>query len=31
MKTGDTIAFQGAGDVTNLCAEFVDKLKNRKN
>ena len=28
LKPGDIIVFQGAGDVTNLCNEFVNILKN---
>lgn len=28
IKTGDIVVFQGAGDVTNLCSEFVQRLKN---
>lgn len=31
MKQGDVIVFQGAGDVTNLCNEFVNELKNINN
>jgi UDP-N-acetylmuramate--alanine ligase len=27
VKAGDVIVFQGAGDVTNLCSEFVSKLE----
>ncbi|HWA06098.1 MAG TPA: Mur ligase family protein, partial [Ignavibacteria bacterium] len=28
LKSGDVIVFQGAGDVTNLCNEFVNLLQN---
>ncbi len=31
MKDNDVIVFQGAGDVTNLCNEFVEKLKSVNN
>lgn len=31
VKKDDTIIFQGAGDVTNLCSDFVNKLKNTEN
>ncbi|HEY5124313.1 MAG TPA: UDP-N-acetylmuramate--L-alanine ligase [Ignavibacteria bacterium] len=27
MKPGDTIVFQGAGNVTNLCDEFIKNIK----
>ena len=27
IKNNDVIVFQGAGDVTNLCSEFVERLK----
>jgi UDP-N-acetylmuramate--alanine ligase len=28
LNPGDVIVFQGAGDITNLCNEFVNLLKN---
>jgi UDP-N-acetylmuramate--alanine ligase len=30
IKPEDTIVFQGAGDITQLCDEFVSKLKKKK-
>jgi UDP-N-acetylmuramate--alanine ligase len=27
LKAGDVVVFQGAGDVTDLCTEFVQKIK----
>lgn len=27
VRSGDIVVFQGAGDVTNLCSEFVERLK----
>lgn len=29
VKPGDVVVFQGAGDVTNLCSEFVSKLQQK--
>ncbi len=31
LKNGDVIVFQGAGDVTNLCNEFVNLLQKKSN
>ena len=31
VREGDVIVFQGAGDITNLCGEFVKKLEEKKN
>ncbi|HRJ85180.1 MAG TPA: cyanophycin synthetase, partial [Ignavibacteria bacterium] len=31
MKAGDKIVFQGAGDVTNLCSDFVNILQSNNN
>lgn len=31
VKKDDTIIFQGAGDITNLCNQFVDNLKKTVN
>ena len=28
IKQNDTIVFQGAGDVTNLCEQFINNFKN---
>jgi UDP-N-acetylmuramate--alanine ligase len=30
VKENDIVVFQGAGDVTNLCSEFVKKLEETK-
>ncbi len=30
IKPEDTIVFQGAGDITQLCDEFISKLKKKK-
>lgn len=27
LKPGDVVVFQGAGDITNLCSEFVNQIK----
>jgi len=29
--TGDTIVFQGAGDITNICDKFISQIKEKKN
>lgn len=31
VKKNDTVIFQGAGDITNLCSRFVKKLNDREN
>jgi UDP-N-acetylmuramate-alanine ligase len=31
LKDNDLIVFQGAGDVTGLCDDFVTQLKNKLN
>lgn len=31
VKSGDTIIFQGAGDITDLCSHYVRKLNRKKN
>lgn len=31
VKTGDIVVFQGAGDITKLCDEFVNELKSHNN
>src|SRR4030095_13007491 len=31
IKENDVIVFQGAGDITNLCSEFVSKLGSKYN
>ena len=31
VKTNDTVIFQGAGDITNLCNLYVSKLNENKN
>jgi UDP-N-acetylmuramate--alanine ligase len=31
VKENDTIIFQGAGDITNLCNSYVEKIKTRNN
>jgi UDP-N-acetylmuramate--alanine ligase len=31
IQGGDSIVFQGAGDITNLCDSFINKIKNEPN
>lgn len=31
IKNGDTLIFQGAGDITNFCRDYVNKLIKRNN